>query len=747
MDTTNSPEPVVPNRLPTRQSAAPVLGFGVRPAASPQFSAQTVLRAVARHKWWILALWMVGMAALAVPISTVVKPQYEATSLLRVEPASRDLFGIGLYTGENFTPFLQTQVQLITSANVLLAAAADPRVASLPRIRMAADAEFELRRLLQVEIVSGSYLVKVSLRSPSVAEAAAIVNAVVDAYLKTTAEWTDGMTRTRIKNLEAYQRELQAQADEKQEAWLALAEKGNLDLPPAPQGHQPAGGPPQPSRTSITLEEYKRARDELFKVSVDLIEAEALLNMRRNETADPDSGRRLRRQVEDAFRADPEVIAVVEQIEKVREQLDHVNRLIRRAGDPAKVAIDRKLEILTARYQKLWELKKEILLARLEAEGADNPNRAVGEAAARVKSLRASKASYEEILSRIEISNKQESSDAVRAALIREALTNLQDLRMAVTKRLEQLRFEAKEEARICRVTEARLAGRPVSDKRPALLAATSAGMLFAVLGLFIVLEVKAERVADPDQLSVRVRTEVFVLPQLPGPQAGRDDRLEDFTQALDHLRVALCGEAVARGSRCVLITSAIGGEGKTTLAAHLASRCANAGMSVLLIDADLRRAVLGRLLDVPESPGLSDVLRGDVAAEAALVAVQADRLHLLPAGTPEHDPVQVLQGQRLGQLLAQFRQSFDLIFIDSPPVLPVPDALVVGRWVDGVVLAARYDSSRFPLVERASQRLAAAKVPVLGAVVNGVRAVGSYYESSYGYTGRTTRPSEPSST
>ena len=61
-------------------------------------------------------------------------------------------------------------------------------------------------------------------------------------------------------------------------------------------------------------------------------------------------------------------------------------------------------------------------------------------------------------------------------------------------------------------------------------------------------------------------------------------------------------------------------------------------------------------------------------------------------------------------------------MIVDSPPVLPVPDALTIGRWVDGAVLAVRSDVSRYPLVERASRRLAAAGVPVLGAVVNGVR-------------------------
>ena len=113
------------------------------------------------------------------------------------------------------------------------------------------------------------------------------------------------------------------------------------------------------------------------------------------------------------------------------------------------------------------------------------------------------------------------------------------------------------------------------------------------------------------------------------------------------------------------------------------------------------------------------------------MVAIEAGGgFHLLPAGTPGYDPSRLLQGEALARLIARFRQSFDIVIVDAPPVLPVPDALIVGRWTDGAVLAVRHDTSRFSLVERARRRLAAVGVPVLGAVVNGVRTA----ESSYSY-------------
>jgi len=197
---------------------------------------------------------------------------------------------------------------------------------------------------------------------------------------------------------------------------------------------------------------------------------------------------------------------------------------------------------------------------------------------------------------------------------------------------------------------------------------------------------------------------------------------------------------------RCVLITSAVGGEGKTTLAAQLAARCGNAGISTLLIDADMRRASLCTLLDIPDGPGLSDVLQEEAVLEETVIPVQGGTFQLLSAGSPIHDTSRILQGRNLGLLIARLRQLYDLIIIDSPPILPVPDALILGNWTDGAVLAARYDISRSPQVERARRQLDAAGIPVLGTVINGMRSSDSYY-GRYTYSRQKNSQPDPTNT
>src|SRR5262249_34306187 len=118
------------------------------------------------------------------------------------------------------------------------------------------------------------------------------------------------------------------------------------------------------------------------------------------------------------------------------------------------------------------------------------------------------------------------------------------------------------------------------------------------------------------------------------------------------------------------------------------------------------------------------------------VVPVQGGTFHLLPAGTPVQDTSRALENRRLGLLITQFRQLYDLIIIDSPPVLPVPDALIIGRWVDGAVLAVRCDISLFPEAERARRKLEGSGIAVLGTVINGMRHSDSYY-GRYSYSRR----------
>ena len=715
-------------------------------------------------------LWVVGSAGIGAAVYARVKPSYQALSIVRVVPPAGDIYGVRT-SGENFDPFLSTLVNLVTSPNVLTAAGSDRKVAELSRIRTAGDVVQELRKVIRVGIIPNTYLIEVSMTSDNREESPVLVNAVVEAFIKSNDEFADGMSKNQIKSLEAYLSELKNQTDELELKWKELVRNGDLDTQITAEVNRKKDGPKvgvdpgATSRSSITIDEYKGVRNELHHVRIELAEAQAWLDNARataanrviSESSPVEDEARIAQQIERRCKNDPDVSNRAQKIMAARKKLVEALRIARSENDPAAVAVKRTIASLQKDYQDLWAAKYRAFREEqmLGDNKGQNPDQEVRDAALQVEKLKTKQTALAQHCEQLDLANTRQATDSVEIQLLLDKRSILQAMQEAVNRRLEQLKFEAKGETRITQINKAVEAGRPIADKRQMYLAMTPVGVLGTVLGLIVLLEIRSGRVGDPDQLSSRVKHEVFSIAPLPNIRPGdgpNDDKAEQrlarFVQSLDHLRVAICEAGMMPGGegRCVMITSATGGEGKTTLSAHLAARCANAGSSTLLIDADMRRASLGRLLDIPVGHGLGDVLAGEVELDEALITVQAGGFHFLSAGMPGRDPSRVLKSTRLSELISRLRQTYDLVIIDTPPILPVADALIMGRWVDGAVVAARFDASRMPLVERANRQLALAGIPVLGVVVNGVRgekqSYGNYaYGYSYGYgayTGRT---------
>jgi polysaccharide biosynthesis transport protein len=782
MDTFDSYRSSVPARLPgSRHGSLAPRGSSGLPEATSQspLSIRVALRGARRYWWLVLMLWVVGSAGIGAAVYLKVKPSFKAYSIVRVVPASNDLYGVRT-SGETFDPFLQTLVNLVTSPNVLTAAGSERVAATLPRVQAAGDVVQELRKVINVVVIPNTYLIEVSMTSSNSYEAAVLVNAVVDAFIKSNEEFTDGMSKTQIKSLENYLSELKNQTDELELKWKELVAKGDVnslignELAKRKEGRKASEDPTAPSQNSITIDEYKKVRGDLAQVKIDLAQAQAWLESARaaaankltSETSLVEDEAQIKQSVERRLRADPEITNLAGKYQAAEAKVNDTKRIARDPNDPARTAAQKKLAAIQKEYWDLKAVKSRVFREEFLQGGPQghSPDQEIRDAVAQVDQLKIRQATLIDHCQKLELISSQQLTDSVDITLLLDKRESFRTMQEAVNRRLEQLKFEAKGETRITQMNKAVPSSVPFADKSKIYLAMTPVGVLGTVLGLIVLLEIRAGRVGDPDQLSSKVRHEVFSIAPLPNIRPGDDpnddkaeQRLARFVQSLDHLRVAICeGGAPGAEGRCVMITSATGGEGKTTLSAHLAARCANAGTSTLLIDADMRRASLGRLLDIPVGTGLGDVLAGDAELDEALITVQAGGFHFLSAGTPGRDPSRVLKSTRFSELIGRLRQTYDLVIIDTPPVLPVADALIMGRWVDGAVVAARFDASRMPLVERANRQLALAGIPVLGVVINGVRgqkqayndyAYGYGYGYGYGYNSRTSSSTDgPSS-
>jgi non-specific protein-tyrosine kinase len=191
--------------------------------------------------------------------------------------------------------------------------------------------------------------------------------------------------------------------------------------------------------------------------------------------------------------------------------------------------------------------------------------------------------------------------------------------------------------------------------------------------------------------------------------------------EAYRTLRTNLQFSSLDRDVRCVLVTSAVAGEGKTTVVANLGVALAESGKRVLLVDLDLRQPALHELFGLARSPGLSEALIAD-RDELPSVATAVPNLSLLPAGEPPPNPAEFVSSARLARLLERARERVDFVLVDSPPVTVVSDPAVLATLVDGVVLVVSAGRTKRELAQRARDQLERVGAHLLGAVLNNAR-------------------------
>lgn len=168
-------------------------------------------------------------------------------------------------------------------------------------------------------------------------------------------------------------------------------------------------------------------------------------------------------------------------------------------------------------------------------------------------------------------------------------------------------------------------------------------------------------------------------------------------------------------------LTSALAGEGKSITLLNLAISIAQTGKKVLLIDADLRRPAMARLLVEKANPGLTEVLLGDARAEEAIRYEVYPNLDILFSGEIPPNPSELLSSEHMQELVEACAERYDYILVDTPPVNVVTDACIVANLLDGVLLLARQNRSRKDNMRQAVNNLKLTGANILGYILNGV--------------------------
>jgi len=262
---------------------------------------------------------------------------------------------------------------------------------------------------------------------------------------------------------------------------------------------------------------------------------------------------------------------------------------------------------------------------------------------------------------------------------------------------------------------------------------AVSLSLLMWLSGLLAV-EWHTQRIHSPEELAGTLA--VPVIARLPACKPGSTplrsigdasqgllkEPSERFIVAVDALRALLTERMHGVSQIALMVTSAIHGEGKTTVSCHLAASLARTGRRVLLIDADLCHGNAHRLLGGQSSPGVAEIVQRQISWQKTVQSTTMQNLDLIASGNYDHKSIYELSQSNLSNLLSSARQVYDVVILDTSPVLLVADVISLARLVDGVLLAVMRKASSLRDVRDACYRLGASNAQILGIVMSGAR-------------------------
>lgn len=209
------------------------------------------------------------------------------------------------------------------------------------------------------------------------------------------------------------------------------------------------------------------------------------------------------------------------------------------------------------------------------------------------------------------------------------------------------------------------------------------------------------------------------------------------FNEAYNTLRANLRYAAIDGGVKSIIVTSAIAGEGKTTVAINLAVSLGQLSQRVLLVDTDLRQPKVHRYLKIKHSRmmGVTSALAGVDSVSENIVYLDELGIYVMPCGPIVPNPTELLQSRAMSNMVSELRQSFEYIIFDSPPVSIVSDAAVLSRLVEGVIYVIRQGHTPQEAALAARKSLENVQAHVLGCVINGYSGDRSnHHNSSYYY-------------
>jgi capsular exopolysaccharide synthesis family protein len=689
--------------------------------ASGEGGNMTVWLHAFRRRWLLAVSLGLALAAAAGSATWLAYGRwYEASAYLRMDKMEpRVLYSTTApYDAANeFEIFKGTQQQLIKSRMVLSSALRKKDVQELALDRRFQDPVAWLADELVVRFPGRAEIMEIALRSDKPEEAAALVQAVMDAYLTDVVDADRSKRVERLSTLDRANSEKENEVRTARNDMKRLAEQfGTTDKETLSVIQQ------------ITMSQFADYQRELLRVQFELRRAKGELDGAAANLEQLEESELPELEVEEYLRYDPAYRPLADDL--AWRQMDWASVQTQGSGG-------RQLSTQLTRQRT----ESEALRAQLAdmrngvREGLRDKRRTEIEKERRKWETDFDVLqTYERELAK-EVKRRGEDAERLSSAPIelemrRSELENLERVLKGIAEEREKLRVELRSPRRINPINPK--VEKPITEFLPSVHIALTVLAMIAGFAIPVALVVwgdsRSQRINSGEELVGALRLPVLgalpIIPQravrtLGAPTKGHLAWRMRMAESADSVAARLLRHAGGQ-SQVVLITSAVGGEGKTTVATQLAMSLARNGRRTLLVDFNLRRPALDHMFDLATEPGISDVLRGEGQLDDMVHATVIDNLSVLTAGRWDRAAMTALAKGGAQQVFARLRQQFEFVIVDSSSLLPVADTRFVSQHVDLVVLSVVRDVSRLPKVRSAKEIVEAFGVRHLEAVFTG---------------------------
>jgi capsular exopolysaccharide synthesis family protein len=698
-------------------------------------------------------------------------PKYTARTLLRVPPEGRFL----LSTSEPVPDMVnhqKTQVILVKTRLVLNSALKQPKVAELSMVREHVDPVEWLEKQVQADFTVAPEVLRIAMSGDRPDELVILVDAIREAYRREILDKERFERNDRLNKLRELRQKFEADLRTQKDEQRFLEQK--------------AGSRDASARALIlaftqqeihgTERELLQTRSELRKAKLELTVYQA--NDKRGlpvlgastvgllgsplgqgpcnaafalfpgrteaklpELAFPDPV------VDEHLDKNPGIQPLNTEIQLLQYQIEDTMKLAQRGeNEPAVKTLRRKLADKQAAMLGLRKRLRPQVLLQLQDKARYEFGRNVNQLKARISLLEEQEVALSQEIEHLREKLREMANNSTKLDASLDDLTQLETITKKITFEEEALKVELQAPSRVRVVEEAVLQHQDSKNRQATTTGLAAAGTLALVLLSFAWWEFRSRRVDSAEDVAQGLGLKVVgAIPDSSPPswiriwKSRRCSSQDLRTESIDAARTMLLEVARVRSLRVVLITSAEPGEGKTSMVTRLAVSLAQIGYKTLLIDGDLRNPMAHSVLNLSNGPGLCELLRGEVDVAAAVQPTAVPALSMISAGRWDNRATCSLPQERAVTVFHQLRSTFDFILIDSSPLLPIVDPLLLSQHADGALLSVLCNVSRLQNVYAAHQRLTALGVSILGAVVNGVR--GEVYSSPYrDYVANSTR-------